>query len=342
MMAFLAFFALALVTVAWWSLPLLPAFRELGGEAMEPLAIPANHDGDARHFAKRFREYVAIDSQRPALGTTAEQFVTDGPPLRVFVASAPLLIDGDWVSPGDIYAAKSVRGDSGVGLRGLLAEENIVLGERSEVRRWIHSGNDLEVGASSALRGRASAEGVLRVGEGTSFEWLSAPRIELGDVPDGRRGPVFAEEAVGPIAAGRPKKMEGDLEIAADSTLDEDLVVTGTLRIGPRSVVTRSVKSHGTLVVGDDVSVRGSIISSGDVIVGDRCTIAGIVVAERSVQMGSESCVGSEWVLSTVSAPRISISAGSVVHGTVWARSDGCVIHASAGTSAERAVGALV
>src|SRR5205823_14241877 len=64
--------------------------------------------------------------------STAEQFVTDGPPLRVFVASGPLLIDQDWVSPGDIYAAKSVQGDGGVRVRGLLAEENIALGERSE------------------------------------------------------------------------------------------------------------------------------------------------------------------------------------------------------------------
>jgi cytoskeletal protein CcmA (bactofilin family) len=337
MMALVVFTALALLTVCWWSLPLVPAFRELCGDTLEPLAIPAKHDGDARHFAKRFREYVEIDSQRPALGTTAEQFVADGPLLRVFVASAPLFIDHDWVSPGDIYAAKSVRGDGGVRVRGLLAEENIVLGDRSEVRRWIHSGNDLEVGTSSALRGRASAEGVLRVGEGTSFEWLSAPRIEFG----GRRGSVTDEspglvlagggQATESSVAGRPRKVDGDLEIAADSTVDEDVVVTGTLRIGARSVLTRSVKSHGTLVLGDEVSVRGSIISSGDVIVGAHCTIAGVVVAERSVQVGSQSRIGSERIPSTVSAPRISVAAGSVVHGTVWARSAGDVCPASAG-----------
>lgn len=325
MTAFVVFVALVLLTVVWWSLPLLPAFQEWRGDMPGPLAIPAKHDGDARHFANRFREYVAIDSQRPALGTTAEQFVTDGPPLRVFVASAPLLIDQDWVSPGDIYAAKSVRGDGGVKMRGLLAEENIVLGERAEVRRWIHSGNDLEVGASSALSGRASAEGLLRVGEGTSFEWLSAPRIEFGRVSDVSSGPFLAGQTTESVVAGRPKKVDGDLEIAADSTFDEDLVVTGTLRIGPRSVVTRSLKSHGTLVMGDDVSVRGSVISSGDVIAGDRCTVGGIVVAERSVRLGSENRVGTERVLSTVSAPRISVAAGSVVHGTVWARGAGSV-----------------
>src|SRR5205814_886888 len=173
---------------------------------LEPLAIPANHDGDARHFAKRFREYVSVDSQRPTLGTTAEQFITDGPPLRVFVASAPLLIDQDWVSPGDIYAAKSVSGDGGVSVRGLLAEENIVLGEHSEVRRWIHSGKDLDVGASSVLRGRASAEGVLRVGENASFEWLSAPRVTFGGEMHGSDVAGEAPEAPEPSLARPPRK----------------------------------------------------------------------------------------------------------------------------------------
>src|SRR5437773_64885 len=243
---FTVFVALALVTVAWWSLPLLPALRELRGSAREPLAIPANHDGDARHFAKRFREYVAIDSRRPALGTTTEQFVTDGPPLRVFVASGPLLIDQDWVSPGDIYAAKSVQGDGGVRVRGLLAEENIALGERSEVRRWIHSCNDLTVGASSVLHGRASAEGVLRVAEGTSFEWLSASRIELGRVADSPPR-TFTDRSADAMVTARTRKVDGDLEIPADSALEEDVIATGSVRIGPRSVLARSVKSHGTL-----------------------------------------------------------------------------------------------
>jgi predicted acyltransferase (DUF342 family) len=119
--------------------------------------------------------------------------------------------------------------------------------------------------------------------------------------------------------------VNGDLDIPADSRIDEDVVVTGSVRIGPRSVFARSIKSHGTLILGDDASVRGSVISGGNVIAGDRCSIAGVVVAERSVQLGAESCVGSESVLSTVSAPRIVVAAGSVVHGTVWAREGGHV-----------------
>jgi carbonic anhydrase/acetyltransferase-like protein (isoleucine patch superfamily) len=320
----LAFVVLTAVTLVWFALPFVPAFAEWRRTGvMEPLPIPADHDGDVRHFAKRFRTFVASEPEREQGETTSEYSARRVATLRAFVAHSPLVVDRDSVIPGDVYATTSVYGWDDVEYRGLLADEDVALGRRSLVTRWIHTAGNLRVGAASALLGRASADGLLRVEEGTSFEWLSAPRIEFGARRDSAIPIEHAPAPAAPTLA--PRCIDDDLDIPAGSQIDEDLIVSGQVRVGEGSTIRRSIKSHRTLELSRGVSVRGSLVSNTDVVVADDCAIGGIVVAERSIQIGARTRIGRQATLSTVSAPKITVAPGAVVHGTVWARESGFV-----------------
>lgn len=321
---FLAFLAIATLTLLWFALPFVPAFAEWRRTGViEPLPIPADHDGDVRHFAKRFRAYVALEPHREQGETTQEYSARRVSTLRAFVAPVPLVVDRESVIPGDVYATTSVFGWNDVEYRGLLADEDVSLGRRSLVTRWIHAAGNLKVGAASALLGRASAERLLRVEEETSFEWLSAPRIEFGATSHPRPSRKLARRSARPST--QPRCVRGDLDIPAGSQLDEDLVVNGRVHVGGGSIVRGSIKSHGTLELSPDVTIDGSLVSSTGILVGDNCTISGIVVAEGAIQIGTGTWIGSETALSTVTAPTITMAPGATVHGTVWARESGLV-----------------
>jgi predicted acyltransferase (DUF342 family) len=323
---FAAFALLAAVTLLLFLLPFVPAIIELRRTgSIEPLSIPADYDGDVRHFARRFRAFVAHEKPKQPGENTAEYSARRVSALRAFVAPSPLVVDRNSEIQGDLYAQHSVFGWDGGVYRGLLADDDVALGSRSLVLRWIHGRRNLQIGASSALLGRASAEGVLRLDANTTFEWISAPRIEFG--ARGEAPPLQTRPAAsaGNASVLPPRCVEGDLEIPANCDVVEDLIVIGSLRVGAGSLLRRSVKTRGDLFVEGAVRVRGSVVANGSVSIGNGCTIEGVVVAERAITIGARTRIGSQDRLSTVSAPRITVAPGAVAHGTVWARESGQV-----------------
>ena len=327
-MTLVAFALLLAATLALFAAPFIPAFLELRKTGtLQPLDIPADHDGDARFFARRFREFVGNEKPKQPEESTAEYHARRASALRAFVAPAPLVVDRGSVLPGDLYARNSVFGWDGAVYRGVLADEDVALGRHSLVLRWIHGAKNLRIGPASALLGRASAEGVLRVDADTVFGWLSAPRIEFGPAPRVTRAPRrVALPALPPaLPPAPPRCVSGDLDLPANSDVAEDLTVSGTLRVGAGSIVRRSLKCRGRLTIEDGVRVRGSLVSKSDVLIGANCAIGGVVVAERSVHIGANTRVGSDDTPSTVSAPEIVVAPGAVAHGTVWARDAGAV-----------------
>ena len=327
MMTFAIFGILAVLTLGWFALPFLPAFFELRRkDATVALTIPAEHNGDVRHFARRFRQYVDAESQLPNLGTTAELPTASGTPLRVFVAASPLVVDEPWVSPGDIYATRSVRARDRFVVRGLLAEEDIVLAARSEVTRWVHSIGNLEIGASCILHGRASADGKLRVGCDTTFEWLYAPCIEFGSLEDVSNAVDSNESSAIRVPLRRSRRyVRGNFELRPDAVLHDDLVVTGALRVAAGARIGASLKSHGPMQIENDAWIFGSVISEAEITLAEGCLVSGIIVAEETVRIASWTRIGTPKTPSSVNAPEIRIAEGCVVHGTVWARRAGRV-----------------
>ncbi|XLZ69897.1 polymer-forming cytoskeletal protein [Massilia sp. SR12] len=354
----LFFTSLALLFV----LPLLPALLEwrLKRDAL-PLQVVREHDGNIKHFAKRFHEFVvarfaqALDaaaaSPAPRAGRLdsgdAYQLVgaagvpdlpsqeASGQSLDVLVlGAADLRLGSGTLYEKEVYARADIRSGDGNSFRALLAGGEIVLGADCDVLRWAHSDSRLVAGARSRLFGRVSADRELVLHGDTRFGRMHAPTIRFGDTaPAGTVPAPVAPLQYTPLqrpdhllddAAGR-WLLGGDWALPDHARHAGSLVARGSMTVGAQAWVEGSIKCHGDLVLQAGTRIDGALVCSGDMTIGPGCVIGGPLVCEQKIMIEAGTVLGSLAVETTATASEIRVREGVVVHGTVWARELGYV-----------------
>jgi predicted acyltransferase (DUF342 family) len=363
----LAFFALTLGLLA---LPFAPALVEWRRRSdAEPLHVEHDSTVSPRHFAVRFREFVAthvqpsIDTCR-TIGRSREidlpenerclvvhrsdaLLATDElPPSReldrVLAACGDLQLPSRFVFTREIYAPGSVYAWRDVTCRAILARQDIVMGTRATVLRWAHAGNEFRVGPGSSLYGRLTAGREIHFEGPCVFERLNAPRILLGE-PDPAaaapralspttRSPMRAEDLTAPVDVdGARWLVRRDVRVPAGALVRSDVVVLGAARIGRRARIEGGIKSHGTLFLEEDVVVEGSVVSDRSVVLSKGCRVLGPILAEETIYIHPGAIAGTPDKPTTVSAWTILVALGAVCHGTMWARNEGRVVDTTEG-----------
>ena len=144
----------------------------------------------------------------------------------------------------------------------------------------------------------------------------------------GPRGPVAHVE----VAAGR-WLIRRPVQVPAGRLIEADVVVRGEARLGRGTRIRGSVKSDKDLHLADGVIVEGSVVSARNVYIGAGCRISGPVLAEGDVRVEPGCHIGRPGHLTTLSARKMWLAPGNVVHGTIWAHEGGVV--ATMGTPLE-------
>jgi len=344
-------------------LPLLPAIREwLRPADLEPLRVGQFSAVDARLFARGFRLYVedtvlarasesgsaGVDDRLPD-GTSYLLADADGRlPLSAQERTSKKvrrLVSGKGnVRLGErlrylreVYAPGDVAVEDRAVVRAAMADGNIHMGPGSRSLRWLHANGQVTADEESVLHGRVTADRRITLRPRATFERMNAPRIEFGGPREVASMEVGHDSVE--LVPWRPEDVphlqstvagrwlvDGDLQVPGSALIEADVVVTGACRVGSGALLRGSLKSHGDLVLEDRVQVEGSAVTERALTVGPRGRIGGPVVAEEDVLIGEDCTIGGELRPTTVSAPRIAVSDGVVVHGTVWARVEGKVV----------------
>lgn len=355
-------FVLTTTTLLWLLVPFVPALLELRRRTdAAPLPLSDRYEEDLRHAPQRFEAWVrtalapTLDACRRYGYSMSGQF-SDGTPYHVaghvrdLPAETGATIDGLLATgvactlpPGlslrePAYAAADIEGGARSTFTALFGERDVTLGAESTVCQWLHARGTVRTGAGSVLHGSVSAERALVVPSGCRFERLHAPLIRLGDAdapqmperPDPlgaallRALPLPRYTPPHPYdASTRRTLVRGDLFIPPGHLVDEDLVVTGHLRIGAGAVVVGSVKVHDALVLEAGVQVAGHLVSGGDLRIGPGCRVRGVVLAERTLVLDAESRLGVPGHPTTVSAAHVYVHGRVDVCGTLWALEHG-------------------
>ena len=234
--------------------------------------------------------------------------------------------------------------------RGLRARAQMVLAEHSTVLRWAH-GAVVDVHSGCELAGRISADERINLLGPANFMLLHAPVVCFGTDPaEHDEAPPWTEFA-GPHSAwgnsaalARPQPVaafgglpapvlwdpiarrgtcDAALQVAGGSHWLGDLVCRGDLTLGPRCRASGSLKAHGDLALAAGCHIAGSLVVGGRIDLGMACVVLGSVVSEDEIVLGAGCIVGAPGLLATVSAPRIRVAPGVVVHGTIWALESG-------------------
>jgi cytoskeletal protein CcmA (bactofilin family) len=341
------FLALLAVTLGWFLLPLIPAFRELWWPTdVAPLKVVDRSSGYVAYFARNFRQY--LQKQMAALPAEAQagdyfgQF-PDGTPFirvhkapdalerlaeektqnRLVVVDSPMTLEGGETFLVEVYARAPLIGGPNAVYRAIYAERELGLGEGSRVLRWAHAGGTLGVGSHSVLRGRITSDTAVVLGNGVVFERIGAPVISVGAESD----PPPAGPAPQPVfklpeharKIGDHYRIEGDLNIPEGVRVTSSLVVSGSLRIGMGTLVEGSVKAHRDVELADESQVRGSAVARRRVMLGAATWVGGPVIAEERIRLGRGAVVGGPHLPATVSAPEIELSTGATVFGQISA-----------------------
>jgi predicted acyltransferase (DUF342 family) len=349
MMVVWAPLALTSLTGVMLALPLTPALLEVRRRA-DAAPIPIQqHDGEIANFARSFRRYiepllteleacgnasVIAESTRPdgrgalLVGQSpfARQFEgTSNDPLVLFAART--VLTDDLIFGGDVYAADTLFAGKREIFRALLAEKDIFLGEGSQVLRWMHAEDSAYLERHCQSFGRLSAGHAIYMWPGCTFERVHAPRIAT--VWDESGFPLARTDVGSPGSRlDRPLRrwrVAGDFTLRSGEELQGNLVAASTVRLGDGCRVVGSIKSHGDTLVGAECEIDGSVVSTACVRIAGDSFVRGPVLAEEEVVVGPGAQIGAPDMLTTISAPRIRIAPGSLVHGTLWPREKGSV-----------------
>jgi hypothetical protein len=290
-MNLLAFTILLVLAAAWIVLPLVPALRELFRPTdVEPLTMVGRDNADIARFARNFRDYLkgqlaALEGEPDARGEQTGKLPDNTPfmrlarlPNEISRTSMPpgangrlLVLDQSTVLDGgeqfrlEIWTKQDFIGGPSATYRAILGEQNVELAGKSVVLRWVHSVGPLVVGPGSSLYGRTSSDKEVHLGPGVTFDRIGAPLILVGTATPRPLPPAIAGTKFQPPERSRRLgdhlRVEQDLEVAAGTVVEGNLVVAGRCWLGKDVRVNGSLKVHRGLTMEDGVVVTGAVVS---------------------------------------------------------------------------------
>lgn len=345
MMSVLAPLALTVSTGALLALPLTPALRELISKRDAGPLVTRKDDGKIDNFARALR--IRCEVFQPWMTRCAKRELSEAfdlPEGKIFVFGKSGVWDGSnridvfvlcarlvelpdgFQSTEDFFAKDSVRAGRNNLFRALLSESDVVLGDESKILRWIHAESYLIAGERCALFGRASAGKTVTLADGCTFERLHAPVIysSIGAMKLSIRRESAPFSKLARAGMGR-KRSHGSTHLMADEQHYGDFVSLKALRLDTGACVYGSVKANGNVELARRAEVDGSLVSTKNIHIASGSFVKGPLISERDIVIDSGVQIGLPDVPTTVSAKRIRIASGCVLHGTVWARVEGRV-----------------
>jgi|GEM_PF-851135 len=343
------------------ALPLLPGILELKKPSdASPLKVTQDYDINVKHFAFGFRNYIKSNSLVMSLfeenNLTSEGILEDKSQFivlddkanfmltkselkknivnRLVIAKGNVILSDNMRFEAEIYANADLTGGIANNIRAALAEGYMIIKEKTTVFRWIHSGNNMEIGKNCNLFGRASCDTEMLITGNCRFERLHAKEIIFA-----RRGNIETfdiESRNLNVIDSLPNIKEhferrllikGDVNIPDNSIFDGDLVATGVITLGKNSVIRGSIKSNAELTLQEGSAVIGSVVSAGDLSTLDACRIMGVVIAEGDISIGTNNIIGSlESPVTVSSMNNAIIYSGTVIFGTIRVGEQGFAI----------------
>jgi hypothetical protein len=146
----------------------------------------------------------------------------------------------------EIYCRGNAETGASVRLQALASDGDVTLGENNRVSRWIDAQGKIWICHGTSVTSRVSSQDSIRLETGVSVESLYAPFIftegfeerEWKPSPQGKVTRVNGERIVSDTVL-----VSEDLELAAGSRVEDNLVVRGVLRSGADCVFLGDVKA---------------------------------------------------------------------------------------------------
>lgn len=321
---------------------LRPAWQEwLYPTDVQALPVGQNYASEINHFSDEFRD-IALAKLAGSPTPTSQRF--DFLPTlfscsnwrhakRALISFSSVETEKSTQCPQALFISGSLNSGEENRFSSVYAQGSMRLGANSEVAEWAHADEAMHFESGCTAVRRISSAVAVEMDKECCFERVHAPVIRMGVSPttqtvrmDTPLAPANFSDLNGAIHQTSSLTMiRGDCTLPGGRRYHGSLIVTGRLYIGEGTEIHGDIKARNGAVVGAQARIEGSLISEKQIQILEQASISGPVISETVILIGAHCRIGMPMRPTTVSAENILAEAGSIAHGTVWARDLGVV-----------------
>lgn len=283
------------------------------------LQIRSNNVRDPRFFAKSFRRKIDqalenYDGSGQIQLSKMEELVTppffDDKVKGIALLKKPFVDTQPRLYLDEVYCQSSAEFQEDSSFRAIAGRDRVVLGNNSEIIRWVDAEKELVCGCGCELGVSASSGNILRIWDGCNFLRLYAPVICVGMDTQ----PVFSA----PQAEEKELGITRTHKVRTQEVIKTDVISTGKLMIGENSIILGSVKANGDIHVCSGACIIGNLISDGTIAMDEDVFVGGTVFSQYSVYVGRNCQIGRAYqTKSLIAQENIYICEGTRIFGFV-------------------------
>lgn len=225
----------------------------------------------------------------------------------------------------EIYAEGDMEasGEEELSLRAAYSKGNMIIGNKTEIVRWVDAEGTLAVYDQCDLGISATSATAMSVGKGCRFHRLYAPEIYLGQYPDEKKD---AKEGKDPAIYRMPVQMQKEKNrrsitsemINENGVVEYSVLTWHNLKITEGIIVQGDVRSHKGVRLCKDAVVCGNVFAESDVYLEKNACVLGNLFSQGSIYLEEGAVAGQEGrVCSVIARENITFEGNNFVFGYV-------------------------
>lgn len=315
----------------------LIVLRKTGGDV---LVIQHKKARDARYFVKSFtrmfdKKWRSYDgSGKIKLSRVEKVIEADSTSEYPSVCDSIVFAENlDFRPPSGVQFEKEVYANKdayifGISMiRAICSKKNILLGDGTEILRWVDAEGILYVYDDCNLGISASSKAKITLGKNCTFRRLYAPAIFFGkgikddsDINDWQTVNVKSIE----------KNVIRNIKYVDDSLANEDGILSNTiitkytLRVLNKLIVKGHIRSHKSVRICDNAMVYGNIFAEEDIYLGRNSRVFGSILSQQNIYIENGAIVGQySKIKSVIARGKITCEKNCCVYGYVGSETYG-------------------
>lgn len=319
----------------------------------EVLFINQNKVRDPRYFGKAFAALVEKNIETAKDGKirlSKEEPYIDGNTKKDYpdVVEHLVICRGEEFHPPqnkeflkEIYSEANAFISGKSVLRALYSREDIILGNGTEIIRWVDTEGTLAVYDECDLGISATSQSRMSIGKNCKFRRLFAPQICLGQYPGNISDPAEGKDkriyrlAVQTDREKNVRYINKEM-VNDDGVVDFTVLSWKNVSVTERIIVKGDLRSHKGVRLCEGAIVVGNIFAEKDVVLEKDACVLGNVFSQGDVYMAQGAAIGKQGTVSSVIARgNIKAEPGSFVFGYMSCEKQGEVLDEKNAKSAE-------
>lgn len=220
-------------------------------------------------------------------------------------------------------------------LRALYGKKRLIIGNETNIERWVDSQECLVIYDHCNLGVSASSGDTMCVGYDCTFQRLFAPRMYLGQRPESITESKSDLNAAVYLMSANSERKHNIRYISKDridenGVCDYSILSRRNVTLNQGIILKGDIRSHKGVRICKNAVVVGNIFSENRIIIEEGAVILGNILTQSSVTLGKGAVVGMNGQISSIIARnKVTLEGDNIVYGFISCERGGSIAPAS-------------